>query len=171
MNHGSRPYPSFIAWQSSQSIEATFSDNERTCAQTKTFFTKPEMRGTCWNRELRESFIAPLRSQFNLETPWQGGPDPTITNPTEGNFIAHCLTMASPTRATSETWMLSGKFASTTLLASGDISTDIWPAIGAPRISNETRKAEIPSNKPIAKIWIKSCSSQKISADIGLGGG
>ena len=140
-------------------MEATFSVRLCICAQGKAARQRASILGTCRKRQLRWSRSAPFRSAFKPDTPWQGGPAPSRTNPTPLNRSAQPVTISAVTSSTSCTSKVSGKFASTTRWANGLHSMDTCPATGAPNTSIATLSAPIPSNRPIESTWQKSWGS------------
>ena len=55
--------------------------------------------------------------------------------------------------------IVDGKWPSTTLLAGACLSTEMWPTTGKPSTSAATRRAPIPSNRPMVKTVHESISS------------
>ena len=83
MNHGKSSNSSFMTWQSLKSIDATFSVMLCTCAHGEARLNMPTILGTSLKSLLLWSLRAPFLSLLRPDTPWQGGPAPTKTNPTE----------------------------------------------------------------------------------------
>ena len=131
----------------------------RTCAHGKAFFTSSLILGTCTNRQLRASFIAPFREAFKPLTPWHGGPAPMRINPACENLKANSWTIASSTSAMSFTLIVFGKRDSTTRAARSSFSTPTCPTTFHPRVSAATRTAAIPSKSPTVRTWVISIGS------------